>query len=114
MLAILVERAWALEDFLVLLIAVTLGARFINDSDDVVWLAAAILASFRPFWPIAATVLMVAMVIIAAVTVALFIEVLVAAASWAMGARILIEVNFDVFSIGILIGGHDHLANPLW
>jgi len=104
----------AFEDFLVLLIIVMFGMRFVNGGDDVVWSATAILTSSRPFRPITATVMVVAMVIIAAVTVALFIEVLVAAASWAMGARILIEVNFDVFSIGILIGGHDHLANPLW
>ena len=36
MLAIFVERAWAFENLLVLLIVVALGARFINDSDDVV------------------------------------------------------------------------------
>ena len=31
-----------------------------------------------------------------------------------MSARILIEVNFILFSVGVLIGGRDHLANPLW
>ena len=31
-----------------------------------------------------------------------------------MSARILVEVNFSLFSVGILISGHDHLANPLW
>ena len=36
MLGILVERAWAIEDFLVLLVVVALGARFINGGDDVV------------------------------------------------------------------------------
>ena len=35
-LAILVERAWALEDLLVLLVIVALGVRFINGDDDVV------------------------------------------------------------------------------
>ena len=36
MLAIFVERAWAFEDLLVLLVVVALGVRFINDGDDVV------------------------------------------------------------------------------
>ena len=31
-----------------------------------------------------------------------------------MSAHILIEGNFGLFGVGILIGGHDHLANPLW
>ena len=61
-----------------------------------------------------ATVMMVAVVIVAAVTVASFVGVLVAAASWAVSARILVEANFGLFNISILIGGRDHLANPLW
>ena len=73
-----------------------------------------ILTSFRPFRPIAATVLMVATVIIAAVTVASLVEALIAMASWAVSAHILVEVNFGLFSVGVLISGHDHLANPLW
>ena len=36
MLAILVKRAWAFDDLLVLLIVVTLGARLVNGGDDVV------------------------------------------------------------------------------
>ena len=32
----------------------------------------------------------------------------------AMSAYILVEANFGLFNIGILIGGRDHLANPLW
>ena len=31
-----------------------------------------------------------------------------------MSVHILIEANFSLFSIGVLIGSHDHLANPLW
>ena len=31
-----------------------------------------------------------------------------------MSARILVEANFGLFSIDILFGGRDHLANPLW
>ena len=57
---------------------------------------------------------MVAAVVVAAVTVASFVGALVAAASWAVSACILIEANFGLFSVGVLIGGHDHLANPLW
>jgi hypothetical protein len=114
MLAILVEGAWAFDDFLVLLIVVTFGTRFINGGDDVVWSTVAILTSFRPFRPIAATSLMVAVVIVAAVTMASFVRALVAAASWAVSARILVEANFGLFSVSVLIGGRDHLANPLW
>ena len=54
-LAILAEGAWALEDFLVLLVIVMFGARFVNGGNDVVWSTAAILTSFRPFWLITAT-----------------------------------------------------------
>ena len=114
MLVVLVEWARAFEDFLVLLIIVTFGARFINGGDDVVWSAAAILTSFGPFRPIAATVLMVAAVVVAAVTMASFVGAIVAKASWVVSARILIEANFGLFSVGILIDGCDHLANPLW
>ena len=31
-----------------------------------------------------------------------------------MSACILVEANLSLFGVGILIGGHDHLANPLW
>jgi len=57
---------------------------------------------------------MVATVVVAAVTMASFIGALIAAASWAVIARILVEANFDLFSVGVLIDGRDHLANPLW
>ena len=40
---VLVERAQAIEDLLVLLVVVALGARFINGGDDVVWSVATIL-----------------------------------------------------------------------
>ena len=60
-----------------------------------------------------ATVLMVAVVVIAAVTMASFIGAIVAAASWAVSARILVEA-FGLFTINVLISGHDHLANPPW
>ena len=57
---------------------------------------------------------MVATVVVAAVTMASFVEALVTTVSWAVGAHILVEANFGLFSIGVLIGGRDHLANPLW
>ena len=62
-------------------IIVMFGARFFNGGDDVVWSAAAILTSFGPFWPITAIVLMVAVVVVAAVTVASFVGAIVIAAS---------------------------------
>ena len=48
-LVVLMEGAQAFEDFLVLLVVVTFGARFVNGGDDVVWLGAAILTRFGPF-----------------------------------------------------------------
>ena len=81
MLAVLVEGARAFEDFLILLVVVTFGTRFINGGDDVVWSVAVLLTSFGPLQPITATVLMVAAVVVAAVTVASFIRAIVVAAS---------------------------------
>ena len=57
---------------------------------------------------------MVTMVIIAAVVVASVIGSLVAATSWAMSACNLVEAYFGLFGVGVLIGGRNHLANPLW
>ena len=31
-----------------------------------------------------------------------------------MSARVLVEADFGLFSVGVLISGRDHLANPLW
>ena len=82
-LAILVERARALKDLLVLLVVVTLGARFVNGGNDVVWSATGTLTSFEPFRPIMATVPMVTTTVV----VASVIGLLVATASCAMSAR---------------------------
>ena len=57
---------------------------------------------------------MVPTVVIVAVTVASFIGALIAMASWAVSTHILVEANFGLFSVGVLIGGRDHLLNPLW
>ena len=57
---------------------------------------------------------MVAVVVVAAVTVASFIGELITTVSWAVSARILVKVNFGLFSFGVLISGRDHLANLLW
>jgi len=46
--------------------------------------------------------------------VASVVGVLVAAASWAVSACILVEAYFGLFGVGILISGRDHLADPLW
>ena len=112
-LAVLVEGARNFEDLLVLLVVVAFGVRFVNDGNDVVWSVAAILTSFGPFRPITATIMMVVAVVVAAVTVASFVGALVAAVSWAVSARILVEANFGLFSVGVLIDGCDQLANPL-
>ena len=106
------ERARAIEDLLVLLVVVALGARFIDGSDDVVWLAAAILTSLGSFWPITTAVTMVTMVVVAAVIVATVIEAVIVAACWAMSDRILIEAHLSFLGVGVLVGGCDHLADP--
>jgi len=31
-----------------------------------------------------------------------------------MSARILVEAHFSFFSVGVLVGGRNHLANPYW
>ena len=113
-LAVLVEGAQAFEDLLVLLVVVALGMGFINSDDDVVWSTAMILTSFGPFRPITTTVLMVAAIIVVAVTMVSFVEVLVSTVSWVVSARILVEADFGLFSVIVLIDGRNHLANPLW
>ena len=107
MLAVLVEGARAVEDLLVLFVVVVLGARFIDGSDDVVWPAAAILTSLGSFWPIMATVTMVT-----AVVVAVLVGAVVVATCWAISACILIEAHLGFLSIGVLVCGCDHLADP--
>ena len=69
---------------------------------------------FGPFWPITATVLMVTVVVIAAVAVASVMGTLITMVSWAVSARTLVEENFGLFGVGVLIGDRNHLANPLW
>ena len=59
-----------------------------------------------------ATILMVAVVVIAAVTMASFVGAIVAAASWAVSAHILVEA-FGLFTISVLIGSCYHLVDPL-
>ena len=59
-----------------------------------------------------ATVSMVTAVIIAAVAMASIVGSLVAVASWAMSARILIEAHFGFLGVGVLVGGRNHLSNP--
>ena len=97
------ERAQAFEDLLVLLVVVALGARFINGGDNVVWPATAIFTRSRSFWPIMATILMVTAVVAAVVAVVPVVGVIVAAASWAMSARILVETHFSFFGVGVLV-----------
>ena len=113
MLGVLVERAQAIEDLLVLLVIVALGARFVNSGDDMIWSAAAILTRFGSFWPITATVPMVTAVVVAVVAMAPDFEAIIATASWALSAYILVEAYFGLFGIGVLIDGHNHLVNPL-
>ena len=112
MLSVLMERARAIEDLLVLLVVVALSTRFINGGDDVDWPAAVILTRLGSFWPIMATVPMMTVVVIVSVIVAPVVGAIIVAASWAMSARILIEAHLGFLGVGVLVGGRDHLANP--
>ena len=112
---VLVEGARAVEDLLVLLIVVALGARLIDGSDEVVWLVAAILTWLGSFWPITATVSVKAAVVVAAIVVAAnvvlsVVIVVVVAAKRAISARIFIKTYLRFLSVGVLVGGCDHLA----
>ena len=55
---------------------------------------------------------MVTTVVVAAVVVASVVGVVVVAACWTMSARILVEAHLGFLGIGVLVGSHDHLANP--
>ena len=57
---------------------------------------------------------MVTVVVVAAVAMAPVVGAIVATTSWAMSARILIEAYFGLFSVDVLVGGRNHLANPRW
>ena len=56
---------------------------------------------------------MVAAVIVAAVVVASVVGAFVAAANWAVSARILVETYFGLFGIGIQVDGVPDLSAPL-
>jgi len=111
-LGVLMERARAIEDLLVLLIVVALGTRFIDSNDDVVWPAAVILTSLGSFSLITTTVIMVTAVVVVAVVVVVVVGTVVVAACWAMSARILIEAHLGFLGVGVLVGSFGHLTDP--
>ena len=55
---------------------------------------------------------MVTAIVVVAVTVAPIVGAIIAEASWAMSARILIKAHFGFFSVNVLVGGCNHLSNP--
>ena len=57
---------------------------------------------------------MVTAIVVAVVAMVSVVRSLIAMVSWAMSARILVEAYFGLFDVGVLIGGRNHLANPLW
>ena len=111
MFDILVEGARAVEDLLVLLVIVALGARLIYITDKVVWPAAAILTWLGSFWPITTDVLVETSFVIAAVVVAPVVRAVVIAVRRAICARIFIETYFSFLRVSVLVGHHDHLAD---
>ena len=76
---ILMKRARAIEDLLVLFVIVVLGTRLTDGDDDVFWLAAAILARPMSFCPITAAIVMVTVVVGAVVVVAPVVRAIVVA-----------------------------------
>ena len=111
MLCVLVERARTIEDLLILLVIVPLGARLIDSSNEVVWSAATILTGLEPFWPIMAVIPVETTVVVAAVVVASGIGAVIVAVRRAICARIFVETHLRFLSVGILVGGRDHLAD---
>ena len=111
MFGVLVKRARAIKDLLVLFVVVALGVRLTDGGDDVVWPAAVILARLGSFCSIMAAVTMVTTVVVAVVVVASVIGSVVIAACWAMNARILIDPHLDFLGISVLVGSSDHLAD---
>ena len=111
MFGILVEGARAVEDLLVLLVVVALGVWLIDDSDKVVWPAAAILARLRSFWSITAVVPVETAVVITTVVVASVVGAVVVAVRRAICARIFIETHLRFLGVGVLVGGRDHLTD---
>ena len=55
---------------------------------------------------------MMTAVIVATVIVAPVVKAIIAMASWAMSAHILVEAHFGFFGVGVLVGGRNHIANP--
>ena len=110
-LAFFVERAWEFEDLLVLLVIVALGAKFINNSDDMIWSAVAILTRLGSFWPITTTVPMVTVVVVAAVAMASVVRAIVVTVRRALSACILIEAHLGFLGVGVLVGSSDHFAD---
>ena len=125
MFVILMERAWAIKDLLVLLIVVMLGARLIDIGNKVIWSAVAILTRFVSIWPIssavpmetavivAATVVLsvVVAIVVAAIVVLSVVVAVVVAARQAISARIFIKMHLCFLGVGVLVGGCDHLAD---
>ena len=72
------------------------------------------MARLGSFCSIMAAVVMITAVVEAGVVVASVIRAVVIAARWAMSAHILVEAHLGFLNVGILVGGHNHLANPYW
>ena len=80
MFGVLVKRARAIEDLLVLFVVVALGVRLTDGGDDVVWPVAVILARLGSFYFITTAVTMVTVVVVAAVVVASVVDAAIVAA----------------------------------
>ena len=111
MFGVLVKRARAVEDLLVLFVVVALGARLTNGGDDVFWPTAAILARHVSSCPITVAIVVVAVVIGAAVAVTSVVRAIVITVRQALGAYVLAEAYLGFLGVGILVGGSYHFAD---
>jgi hypothetical protein len=109
--SVLVKRARAVEDLLVLFLVVTLGTRLTNNGDDVFRLAAVILVRPVSSCSITTAIAMVAAVVGAAIVVTSVVGAIVIAVRRALSACILVEAHLGFLGVSVLVGGSYHFAN---
>ena len=69
------------------------------------------MTGLEPFWPITAVIPVETVVVVVAVVVASVIRAVILAVRWAICTRIFIEMHLRFLVVGVLVGGHDHLAD---
>ena len=114
MFGVLVKRAWAVEDLLVLFVVVTLGVRLTNGGDDVFWPVTAILARPVSSCSITAAIAMIAAIVGTTVIMMSVIEAIIVSVRWSLSACILVEAHLGFLCISVLVGGSYHFTDTGW